>query len=105
MYAMACIIVELVIWKPLVQVFSMYLRRSFEGLLTVARDSNAMIDLPGLKELFDKEAVVTAFKHQGGEAVFEAVQTCLLTEGKGSWGWGGSVVEGPNCCFGEAVRV
>jgi hypothetical protein len=80
MYAMACIIVELVMWKPLVDVFSTYLSESLKDLIAIAQASNEIVELPELKDLFEKEEAERAFKHQAGDAVLEVVKMCFLAE-------------------------
>ncbi|KAK3984166.1 hypothetical protein QBC44DRAFT_389124 [Cladorrhinum sp. PSN332] len=80
LYAMACIIVELVMWRPLIDVFSTYLKADLKEVIALAQASNEVIELPTLKELFDQEDMARAFKCQAGDAILEVVKICYAAE-------------------------
>ncbi|KAI0811869.1 prion-inhibition and propagation-domain-containing protein [Xylaria sp. FL0064] len=80
MYAMACIFVELVMWKPLVQVFSSYNTAGLEATISNAQASNEVIELPSLQELFQKDDAFKAIVYQSGETIFEVIRTCFSAE-------------------------
>ncbi|KAI2643380.1 prion-inhibition and propagation-domain-containing protein [Xylaria nigripes] len=80
MYAMACIFVELAMWKPLVNVFSLYLTEGLGDLISVAQSSNETIELPSLEALFKKDIAVRALAYQSGETVFQIIKTSFSTE-------------------------
>ncbi|KAI0532799.1 prion-inhibition and propagation-domain-containing protein [Xylaria digitata] len=75
MYAMACIFVELIMWKPLVDVFSLYVIQGLKDIIDIAQASNEIIELPSLEELFRNADAVKALAYQSGETVFEVVRT------------------------------
>ncbi|RYP79284.1 hypothetical protein DL770_006731 [Monosporascus sp. CRB-9-2] len=77
MYALACIIVELVMWELLIDVFSSYVTQCLKDIICIAQASNEVIKLPSLKDLFEKEDAVRIFAYQAGEAILEVVKTCF----------------------------
>ncbi|KAI1276919.1 prion-inhibition and propagation-domain-containing protein [Xylaria sp. FL0933] len=80
MYAMACIFVELVMWKPLLEVFSLYNTAGLEGIISIAQSTNEVIELPSLQELFQKDDAFKAIVYQSGETIFEVIRTCFSAE-------------------------
>ncbi|KAK4160693.1 prion-inhibition and propagation-domain-containing protein [Cladorrhinum sp. PSN259] len=80
LYGMACVIVELIMWRPLVDVFSTYLKPGLEDVMALAEASNEVIELPSLNELFEREEMLRAFKHQGGDVLLEVVRICYSAE-------------------------
>ncbi|RYP49838.1 hypothetical protein DL768_004530 [Monosporascus sp. mg162] len=77
MYALACLIVELVMWEPLVDVFSLYVTQGLKKSIDIAQSWNEVIKLPSLKDLFEKEDVVKILRYQAGEAILEVIKTCF----------------------------
>lgn len=80
LYAMACVLVELAMWKPLIDVFSEHMMSNLKELVAIASASNEIIELPGLKGLLDKEEAVRCLKYQAGDAVLEVIKLCALAE-------------------------
>ncbi|KAK4171968.1 prion-inhibition and propagation-domain-containing protein [Triangularia setosa] len=84
MYSFGCIIVELVMWQPLVEIFADFLpgKGELKKLIQTAQASNEIIELPDLKELFEQEEAMRKFKFLAGEVVLEVVRTCFGMERK-----------------------
>ncbi|KAI0195033.1 prion-inhibition and propagation-domain-containing protein [Astrocystis sublimbata] len=80
MYAMACIFVELVMWKPLVEVFSLFVTDGLEDIINIAQASNETIVMPSLKELFQNKDAVRALGYHSGETVLEVIRTAFSAE-------------------------
>lgn len=80
LYALACIIVEFVMWRPLVEIFEEYMTEGLREAIRDAQARNEVVELPALGELFGKEEAVRAFRHQAGEAVLEVVRMCYSVE-------------------------
>ncbi|KAK4182443.1 prion-inhibition and propagation-domain-containing protein [Podospora australis] len=77
LYAMACVIVELVFWKPLVEVFAVYVTENLKELISIAQSQNEVIELPDLKELFEKEEVAKVFRYHAGDVLLDVVKLCF----------------------------
>ncbi|KAF2967715.1 hypothetical protein GQX73_g5846 [Xylaria multiplex] len=75
MYAMACIFVELIMWKPLVDVFSLYIIQGLKDIIDIAQASNETIQLPSLEELFRNADAVKALAYHSGETALEVTRT------------------------------
>ncbi|KAM7215677.1 Prion-inhibition and propagation domain containing protein [Rhypophila decipiens] len=85
LYAMACVVVELVMWKPLVEIFSEHRvgtgNADLKDLIATAQTANEVIELPELRDLFEKnEAAVGVFEHHAGAAVLEMVRACYSAQ-------------------------
>lgn len=82
LYAMACVIVELVMWKPLVDVFATYLTENLKDVIAIAKASGEVIELPTLAELFESGSgdAAKAFRYQAGDVVYEVVRMCFSAE-------------------------
>ncbi|KAM7189691.1 Prion-inhibition and propagation domain containing protein [Rhypophila sp. PSN 637] len=85
LYAMACVVVELVMWKPLVEIFSEHRVRTgnadWKDLIATAQAANVFIEFPELSDLFEKnEAAVGVFEHHAGAAVLEMVRACYSSQ-------------------------
>ncbi|KAJ2987092.1 hypothetical protein NUW58_g4695 [Xylaria curta] len=80
MYAMACIFIELAMWKPLVEVFSSYTSRGLEDIISIAQSSNEIIELPSLEQLFKNDDAVKALAYHSGEIVLEVIRTSFSAE-------------------------
>ncbi|KAK4209271.1 prion-inhibition and propagation-domain-containing protein [Rhypophila decipiens] len=86
LYAMACVVVELVMWKPLVEIFSEHRvgtgdNADLKDLIATAQAANEVIELPELRDLFEKnEAAVRVFEHHAGPAVLEIVRACYSAQ-------------------------
>ncbi|KAI1265465.1 prion-inhibition and propagation-domain-containing protein [Xylariaceae sp. FL1019] len=79
MYALACIFLELLCWRPLVNIFSSYLIPELDDIIALAQTSNTAIQLPSLDELFQRGEFVLELEHQAGKAFVEAIKTAYLT--------------------------
>lgn len=77
LYALACIIVELVAWRPLLEIFSSYVNPELENTIRIAQEQNEVMELPSLEDLFKKEEAVEFFRYQIGDKVLEAIETCF----------------------------
>ena len=77
LYALACILVELVAWKPLINIFSSHINKELENAIAIAQESNEVMELPSLATLFEKEGVVDLLKHQAGERTIDAIKVCF----------------------------
>ena len=75
MYAMACIFTELLMWKPLVDIFSSYITPGLGDNIIAAQSSNNVIKLPSLEELLRNDSAVNSLVYQSGETLFEVVRT------------------------------
>ncbi|KAK0665955.1 prion-inhibition and propagation-domain-containing protein [Cercophora samala] len=84
MYSLGCIILELVMWQPLVDIFAEFLpgNPNLKDLIRAAEESNEVIDLPDLHELFEQEGAVRKFRFLAGEVVLGVVRTCFGMERK-----------------------
>lgn len=76
LYALACIIVELIVWRPVVDIFSSYVNPELESTMRIAQEQNGVMELPSLKDLFEKEDVMELFEYQAGRKVLEVIKTC-----------------------------
>ena len=79
---------ELVAWKPLIEIFSSHVKHELKTTIRIAQESNEVIDLPSLTDLFEKEDAVNLFKYQAGEKSVEAINTCLLAKETAKGGMG-----------------
>ncbi|PHH73423.1 hypothetical protein CDD82_5487 [Ophiocordyceps australis] len=80
MYALACIIIELVTWQPLVDVFSSHVNENLKEIISIAQESNNVTKLPSLRDLFENEEAVAAFRYKAGDKVLEVIKTCFSAE-------------------------
>ncbi|KAI1363912.1 prion-inhibition and propagation-domain-containing protein [Xylaria arbuscula] len=80
MYAMACIFTELIMWKPLVEIFSSYVTPGLASTMNAAQASNEAIKLPSLEELLQNESAVRCLVYQSGETLFEVVRKSASAE-------------------------
>ncbi|KAI1421145.1 prion-inhibition and propagation-domain-containing protein [Xylaria sp. FL1777] len=80
MYAMACIFIELVMWKPLVDIFSLYVTEGLGDIISNAQASNEIVSLPSLEDLFQKDDAVKTFVYHSGDTIFEVVSTSFSAE-------------------------
>lgn len=76
LYALACIIVELIVWQPVVDIFSSYVNPELESTMRIAQEQNGVMELPSLKDLFEKEDIMELFEYQAGRKVLEVIKTC-----------------------------
>lgn len=67
---------ELIAWKPLINVFSSHINKELEDAIVIAQESNEVMELPSLADLFEKEIVVDLFKHQAGKRIIDAIKVC-----------------------------
>lgn len=80
MYAIACILVELVAWEPLVKLHSKYTILDLDSNLDAAEKANTVTQVPSLMDLLDKADAKAILSHQGGPKVLEAVRRCMAME-------------------------
>ncbi|KAI0479701.1 prion-inhibition and propagation-domain-containing protein [Xylaria cf. heliscus] len=80
MYAMACILVELVMWEPLVGIFSSYVTQGLKDIISIAQASNEIIELPSLERLLQNDDAVRILAYRSGETVLEVIRTCSSAE-------------------------
>ncbi|KAK7739114.1 hypothetical protein SLS62_011292 [Diatrype stigma] len=77
LYALACIVVELVAWKPLVEIFSSYVNQELKNTIRIAKEQDEVMELPSLGDLFGKEDAVRLLKYRAGAQVLEVMNTCV----------------------------
>ncbi|KAK4204934.1 prion-inhibition and propagation-domain-containing protein [Triangularia verruculosa] len=84
MYSLGCVILELAMWQPLVDIFAEFLpeKGNLKDLIQAAQVSNEVIELPELRELFEQEDAVRKIRYLAGEAVVEVLRTCFAMERK-----------------------
>ncbi|KAI1112334.1 prion-inhibition and propagation-domain-containing protein [Nemania sp. NC0429] len=80
MYAMACIFVELVMWEPLIGIFSSYVTQGLKDIISISQASNEIIELPSLERLLQNDDAVRVLEYQSGETVLEVIRTCSSLE-------------------------
>ncbi|KAI0445150.1 prion-inhibition and propagation-domain-containing protein [Xylaria telfairii] len=80
MYAMACIFVEIVMWEPLVDIFSFYTTQGLRDIISIAQASNEIIKLPSLETLLQNDDAARMLAYRSGETVLEVIKTCSLAE-------------------------
>ncbi|KAG6362211.1 hypothetical protein INS49_010441 [Diaporthe citri] len=77
MYALGCLIVELMAWKSLADLHSEHTDQGFGGRLEQAENTNGVTEVPSLDELMGKQGAVDDLEHQAGGQVVKAVRRCL----------------------------
>lgn len=77
MYALGCLIVELMAWKSLADLHSEHTDQGFGGRLEEAESTNGVTEVPSLDELMRKQSAVDHLEHQAGGQVVKAVRRCL----------------------------
>ncbi|KAK1760329.1 prion-inhibition and propagation-domain-containing protein [Echria macrotheca] len=80
LYAVACVVIELVMWSPLADVFAEYLTANLREVIDIAKASGEVIELPTLGQLFENEEATRALRYQAGDAVFEVIKMCYTAE-------------------------
>jgi hypothetical protein len=81
LYALGCILVELVTWKRLVDVMSDHVSVGLREKISAAVETNEVFDLPALSELFDNREAVRFLKYQAGETLVEAIRLLCYCRG------------------------
>lgn len=77
MYALGCLVVELMAWKSLADLHSEHTDQGFRGKLEQAESTNGVTEVPSLDELMGKQGAVDDLEHQAGAQVVKAVRRCL----------------------------
>lgn len=80
MYALGCLIVELMAWKSLADLHSEHTDQGFGGRLEQAESTNGVTKVPSLDELMEKPGVVDDLddlEHKAGSQVVKAISRCL----------------------------
>jgi hypothetical protein len=79
-YALGCILMELGLWRQLVDVKTTYVDPSLGGKIKEATAQNREVDLPSLLELSSNNMLVQQLRHSVGEAFADAIVTCISME-------------------------
>lgn len=77
MYALGCLIVELMAWKSLADLHSEHTDQGFGGRLEQAESTNGVTEVPSLDELMRNQGALDYLDHQAGGQVVKAVRRCL----------------------------
>ncbi|KAH8647084.1 prion-inhibition and propagation-domain-containing protein [Tricladium varicosporioides] len=80
MYALACVLVELVSWDLLINLHSKYTKKGLVQSLTKAIEANAVLEMPSLEDLLSVKDALELFCSQGGEKIVEIITCCLTTK-------------------------
>ncbi|KAG9233458.1 hypothetical protein BJ875DRAFT_442246 [Amylocarpus encephaloides] len=76
MYAFACVLVELVLWQPLMKVHSKYTTQDLEEQLINAKEANAVVFVPSMQDLLDQREAMEFFASHGDDKIIEIVTSC-----------------------------
>ncbi len=83
-YALGCVLVELVAWRPLAVMFETYTTEDLKTNLTRSKESGEVVNLPSLKDLFESEAYVKLLHYHAGVKVVLAIRTWIFRLGRPS---------------------
>lgn len=77
MYALACLLIELMTWRSLTDLHSEHTDKEFRGRLEQAEKTNGVTEVPSLDELLAKKEAVDDLEHLAGAQAVKAVRRCL----------------------------
>jgi hypothetical protein len=86
LYALGCVLIELVTWKPLVEVFSSAERVDWKRRLDEAQAAKQSLPLPSMVEsaygpIVQRAPVRREIEHTTGRLFYEAIALCFEAEG------------------------
>lgn len=76
MYALACILVELMAWQPLVELHSQHTIDGLRNKLDAAEKANSVTEVPSLMDLLEQPGASAVIAHHAGTKVLDAVKKC-----------------------------
>lgn len=80
LYALACVMVELVTWKPLLEVHCENTQKSLRDDLSKAQTLKEAVELPSLQDLVGEMEAVGYLEHFAGPGVVHVIRRCASLE-------------------------
>lgn len=80
LYALGCVLVELLCWEPLLNVYEKWTTRGLSASIAKARTSDTAVELPSLLDLLSNKAAIEYMKHQVGDHMVDIISTCATAK-------------------------
>ncbi|KAI0893874.1 prion-inhibition and propagation-domain-containing protein [Annulohypoxylon nitens] len=80
LYALGCLLVELALWQPMVDIHTTFTTDGLADKLVEATKPDAVVfNVPTLSDLLENDAAVASLKHHAGEQIVEVVSICCYS--------------------------
>lgn len=82
LYALGCLLLELALWEPLVNIISRYTEKDWFKVIVEAEASKKDVSLPSFLELVQTPAFAGEVKHAAGPSFLDSIAMCITGDSK-----------------------